>query len=696
MHFYTSSYRSSLARLGLLCGASLAAIVTGAPSAMAQTASGPAQLEEVVVTAERRTTNVQETATSIAVVAGQELVSQGVTQLDDALKGLAGIAVSQGPTGLDATIRGIGPSLPVNIGGDAGISTTYDGVYSAAAIASRTGYYDLARIEVLRGPQGTLYGRNAEGGALNIISNNPSQEYEGSVSATIGNYDLTSFTGMVNLPVTDALALRVAAIATKRDGYLSNGQDDNDAVGLRVKALYKPTDALTVLGGLEYFAVQGKGPGTVTAFVNAPSADRAYVSPRPTDQQYERDGYKLWSQIDLNLGFGQLTVIPAYQFASALKQRSFTGLTSAVAPGQGHLEQSSLEVRLASASDARFEWIVGAYYYDNEDAALNQRSAIASGGTVIANPTSAPSNVITQAESLGVFAQVKIPVADRLKVVAGIRHSDDEKSQYRTATMVRPVKARFDQVDWKLGLEYKPSDDVLLYATAATGYRPGGISPAPPNPQFDSETLMSYEAGIKSDLFAKRLRLNGSLYYYKYENYQVPNLTPSAFGLELLIANLPEVVNWGGELEAQWLLTDADRVSASVAYLNSEVKRPYLIRLPPPGTQVNGQPLPNSPEWTLSASYEHDFDLGAYRLTPSATARYSDEYYVTIPRQPLSIQKAYWETDLSLGLRPIDGDWKVNAFVRNLSEEVVKSNYIGGNMTLASPRTYGVSVTANF
>jgi iron complex outermembrane recepter protein len=239
----------------------LAVGAAGAAEAAASAAADTATLEEVVVTAEKQVSSIQRTAVSVAAVLGEDIATHGVTQLDEALKSLPGVVISQGPTGFNPTVRGIGPSLPTNLGGDAGISTNYDGVYNNADIFSRAGFYDLARIEVLRGPQGTLYGRNAEGGVLNVVSANPSHEQQSTGGITLGSYNLRQFTGMINMPLSDSLAVRLAASSVKRSGFLSNGQDDNDAQGVRAKLLWTPSEAVSLLVGGEWTNVGGAGIG---------------------------------------------------------------------------------------------------------------------------------------------------------------------------------------------------------------------------------------------------------------------------------------------------------------------------------------------------------------------------------------------------------------------------------------------------
>jgi iron complex outermembrane receptor protein len=693
----------------------------------AQDAAAAAELEEVVITAEKHESSIQNAPVAVSAVSGAEILSGGVTQLDDALKYLPGVVVSQGPGGgFDATIRGVGPSLPTNLGGAAGISTTFDGVFTDNSIASRVGFYDLARIEVLRGPQGTLYGRNAEGGVVATISNNPTFQSQGSASGEIGNYGLVHFTGMLNVPVNDTFAIRVAGGTVQRRGYLSNGQDDNNAVGVRFKALYRPSEAISILWGTEVNRVSGEGQGTVPAFRTSPDVSVAYTNTWPTGQIYERHGYKLWSQLDADVGIGTLTALPSYQRLNYPKQLSATGLVFSHAEGNDPVIERAAELRLASKPESRFSWIVGYYVYSQGILQSNRSTSIcvttatgctllttapAAGtqSTIVDRPGGTPNLIYSTAKSTGVFAQTTIPLGQALRAIAGIRRSMDDKTvaNYSNTNAVLigvSYAGSWSSTDWKAGLEYDLNPNSMLYLTAATGYRPGGFSPAPPsaadpNPRFENEKLRSYEFGSKNEFLNKTLRANLSVYHYNYSDYQFPNLFPrvGAPGFDLAVLNLPKLKVEGAELELQYLLTEVDRLGVTGTYLKSEVNSPVVVTLPPPGTQLLGQPLPNSPRFVSVVSYQHGFMLaGGGKLTPSVTARYAAQSYVTIPDQPLSHQAAYCEVDASAGFDAADGKWSVNVWGKNLSSVVVKSNYVGNNMTLESPRTFGVVLSARF
>ncbi len=664
-------------------------------------------LEEITVTAQKRTESLQDASVAVNAVSGDVLTEQGVIQLDSALLSMPSVTVSQSPQGgMVATVRGVGPSLPTQIGGEVGVSTNYDGVYNNEDVSAKTGFYDLARIEMIRGPQGTLYGRNAEAGVLNIVSNNPVQKSESTFSAGIGNYNLIQFSAMGNFPVTDTLAVRIAASSNSREGFLSNGQDDNGAKGLRAKMLWAPGESFSLLLGTELTKIDSKGNGDVdiAPFMTGkiPDASEAYSNSYPEEQVYKRHGYKIWAQLDADLGIASLTAIPAYQWLSNPEQLMLTGFTKSMAPGEGALIQKSLEIRFASKPSSQVSWIAGLYGYDLEQQPrLTIGTALGEGNTIILRTGATTTKDKYDAQSRGVFAQATIPLLEKLRAIAGVRKSWDEKDNYYSNTDSKH-NAEWSSFDWKAGIEYDISADSMLYFTASTGYRPGGMSPAPDfnHEVFKEEKLYSYEIGSKTELLNKKMRFNASIYYYDYKNYQVSNLLPNPtfpvgpmFYLDII--NLPKVTNKGGELEVQYLLTKYDNLSASVSYIDSEVVDPVMIT--PQFVQLGGQPLPNSPKWSFNGTYEHNFilDSGA-SITPQLNLKYIDDSYVTVPPIPMSNQPSYTLFNAGMLVSSLSGQWSLNLYGKNLTNEVVKSAAIGMALSVQSPRTYGMTINIKF
>ena len=260
----------------MLTGSTALACLAIASSAVAQTAApapADAALEEVVVTAQRREENVQRTAIAITAISGQDIVKRGDTSLDAVLAATPSVQIQGNSSGAQVYVRGIGSNNDPVYGNPA-VNLNIDGVYQQQPAAVTGGMYDIARVEVLRGPQGTLYGRNATGGSINVITNDPSDGFAGSGSIQLGNYSQKRVEGMVNAPVTDTLAVRVAFTSERRDGYLSNGDSDADSIAARLKILYKPSDDLRLLVGASYIDEKGSPQGSVPAPISSSLIER--------------------------------------------------------------------------------------------------------------------------------------------------------------------------------------------------------------------------------------------------------------------------------------------------------------------------------------------------------------------------------------------------------------------------------------
>ncbi|NML93010.1 TonB-dependent receptor plug domain-containing protein [Novosphingobium sp. TW-4] len=303
-------------KTGWNCSMGAIALVMMAPALAhaAEDAPGGAEppvagITDIIVTAQKTTSTIQKTPISIAVVTGQQISALAQTGADGALQNVAGVEVQGAARGFVISIRGLGTDTPPGVG-ESSVSTNFDGVYSIRAEANTIGFYDLDRVEVLRGPQSTLYGRNATGGVVNMISANPKLgETSGSANIGVGNYSLFRGEAALNVPIGETLALRVSGTGISRDGYLSNGHNDQKGAGVRAKLLWKPTEDLSVLAGYESAWIKGKGQGAVES-ANFTTGDY-YTTADPGIGGQNYHGYKVWSQIDWKVGPGTLTIIPA-------------------------------------------------------------------------------------------------------------------------------------------------------------------------------------------------------------------------------------------------------------------------------------------------------------------------------------------------------------------------------------------------
>jgi iron complex outermembrane receptor protein len=687
--------------------AALACILGGQP-ALAQTVPEPApavddaggaaaprtgkqELRTVVVTAQRHAQSLQKTAISIVALDGAELAEQGVSNTAEALKNITNVEVQGAARGNVIAMRGLGSDLPPGMG-ESAVSTNFDGVYNFRAEGTTAGLFDLDRIEVLRGPQGTLYGRSAAGGVVNFLTRDPEiGKLGGNASLEFGSYGLVRTEGGANLPLSDKLAVRISGTSIDRKGYLTDGFNDDVSSAGRVKVLFKPTSKLSLLAGMERVRLEGKGPGFI-AQANWLDEDKRLeaVSGPGTEVGYQRYVQsKRWLEANLDLGFGVLTVIPAWQRADGEVYRKLDSSRAAGSEEQHNLDpqdarQDSLEVRLASGARAPVQWVAGYYGYKMSSGALCLINC--------APADFAPNPNIGATDSKALFGQATVPLTAQLRATAGVRSTrDDKRASSVTGT---DMADRWKHTDGKLGIEFDLARDAMVYATYATSYRPGGFNGLPMAVQplrFESEELKSTELGIKSRLFGNTLQVNADVFNLDYRNYQIVDFSPPTYSR---ISNVPKQTIRGLEVDSRMLLGRFGALRASVALLDARLGQftPYGT-----STSIEGQALPHAPKRTFKAGYEFPIDLGSgAELALRADARYVSEQYVSATENANTLQESHATGDLSAIYRSADGHWSVTAYVRNVNDYVAKTANFAGFTMVSAPRTAGVILGTKF
>jgi iron complex outermembrane recepter protein len=701
-------------QFALFTATALSALLQAVP-ARAQTAPAEAQqqaadkdkpdsrvkLDIVTVTAERRAANVQKTSISMDVVSAADIAEQGLSSGSEILKNIANLEVQGAARGNIISIRGVGSDMPPGMG-ESAVSTNYDGVYNFRAEMNTLGFFDLERVEVLRGPQGTLYGRNAASGVVNYVTRDPELggKFGGQASLEIGNYNLARGEMGFNLPINDMLALRASAAAISRSGFLSDGFNDAKASGLRLKALFKPTRELRIVAGVEKLHLGGKGVGMIpAAYWNDASTRLSAERHVDDDGSYDGaesvgyqnyDSSKLWSQVDADLGFATLTVIPAFQKATGDAYRkwdaSHQGAESwSLDPDPAR--QKSVEVRLAANPGSALQWVSGAYHYDMRNVQ-----------TCLLNCNTTPVTIDTTL-SKAVFGQLIYALSPVSRVIAGLRRTSDKKTNIN-----RLDGETWASTDGKLALEYDLGPTALAYSSFATAYRPGGFNTFnTANPRFEAEHLKSLELGLKSRLMEERLQLNAALFRMNYKDYQAIdnylNPAPTSASDTFLsnVMNVPKQTISGLEAEAQALLPSHTRLRASFTYLHAKLGD---LRLHDFATateySMQGRPLPHAPKLTVKGGIEHPFIVDGGDLTLRLDARYVAKQYVSISESADSLQPAYSQYDLSAQYRPDSDKWGLNFYVKNASNYVPRTAYFYGYNTVGAPRTVGVLLTTKF
>jgi len=694
-----------------LCVAAAAASVSVGAGAQEGLASGAARdddLGTIIVTAQRRAQDVQATPIAITVLDGTDLQTRAVTGTEEFLRDLPGVEIRKSPAGASVYVRGIATQQG---GGelDPGISFSIDGVYHPFMESSFAAFSDLERVEVLKGPQGTLYGRNAIAGAVNVITRSPRiGDRSGFAQVTVGDYGARGLTAATNIPLGDRLALRVSGDYQNRDGYLNDGSEDQNVWAGRAKLLWEATDALRIelRGDHTEYDMLGYAP------VYYPFRDDPYTQ-FPTPEEPSQAGFVngFSMQADLDLGFGTLTYIPGYKHK---KNRNATDGGGTFIRSYVFDDQWTHELRLASNETTPLSWIVGAYYYRGVN------------DTGLSFFTTIDQHVVTT--SYAAFGQTTYSVTDRLRLTGGLRFTRDEKTEDGLNTLggmlvseIHDINWTWDNWTWRADAEFDVTPDSMLYGSVSTGFKAGGTSlVAGPAAVFDPEKLTAYEVGWKNRLFDRALVMNVSAYYYDYSNYQASFVAPNpAFGGASVrrIANAGNAKIKGAELELGWLPTPQDNLRATVAWIDGTFGR-YIVPTPDPAVfnDYSGSKLGAVP-WAVTASYSHDFLLrDDARLTPQLAARFNStawrdaRQYATVGpwgpagtyANPVAQQDDFVKLDFYLNLAWQDDKYRLSAFVKNLTDEVVFTgatlNAVTGvgNASLEPPRTFGATFSVNW
>ncbi|MFZ0267483.1 TonB-dependent receptor [Caulobacter sp.] len=614
-----------LRKSGLLLGAGFAALCF-ANTALAQEASSTA-LDEVVVTAERRSENLQKVPVSVAVVGGDQLRAiQGGGDDIISLSGKVPSFYAETTTGRIFPrfyIRGLG-NIDFYLGASQPVSIIQDDVVLEHVVLKSNPVFDVRQVEVLRGPQGSLFGRNTTAGIVKFDTIRPSETLQGRASASYGTYGTTTFDGGIGGPIADKLMFRVSALYQHRDDYVDNtfagtsadgtvtpqknamgGFDEKD---VRVQLLATPTEQLTVLAS----AHARNYEGTSTLFLrqaltkgsnkpNAPRDSVAFDEAANNPQAYDTQGASL--NIGYDFGPVTLTSISAYETTNGYSRGDTDGGAAANYPVGGlpngfgqsmgqvrDLDQLTQEIRLASNGDGQLKWQVGAMYFDSRDTTdFYQRAYFLKPGTTGYNPNNwvELDNLNT---SWAVFGQVSYKLTDALTITGGLRDTYDAKKTklVRTANTAanavtyagrRYVRLSDEQVSWDLSANYEVNPDLNLYARAAKGFRGPTIQgrSAVFNTDFttaDSETILSWEAGFKSTLLDNTLRLNASAFTYEVSDIQLNGNDSNGNGV---LFNADKAKAYGLEADAEWRPISNLTLTAGLSLLHSEIndKRVY-------------------------------------------------------------------------------------------------------------------------
>ena len=729
-------------------------------------------LQDIVVTAQRRTESLQRAAIAASAVTGDTLINAGVTDPSQLTKLIPALTVQ--PVGISSSffIRGVGATA-INSFQENAVAFSVGGVFYARPTAPAGTFFDLDRIEVLKGPQGTLYGRNATGGAINLIPRRPKLgEYGADLVAEYGNYNAFKVQAGVNIPIGTNAALRVAGQVVDRKGYLSDGYDDEKVQAVRATLLIEPSDRFSMLFSGDYTHQGGKGigavlvPTPVTPNAPNPSERIGAADPRITSilQQLtynqfrfippfsslpadtirnivtvpRQDGFQdstFWgASVTANgdMGFADLTTILAYRKSEPDILTYAPGFPGRFTETN---DQMSAEVRLTSKNQGPLSYVLGAFYfYEQQDGYNNYNQGL------LANTEYLPR---LKTESKAAFGQLTYAIADSFRVVAGGRYTQEDKkltgSTRNTSFFVPnppfvPISGdlSFGKFTWKAGIEWDVAPRSLVYANVSTGFKAGGFYPSVGRNTYDPETLTAYTVGAKNRFFNNTVQLNLEAFYWEYRDQQISYVgpieaTPGNFAQAGVTVNAGRARMYGGEAELLFQPTREDTFGATVQYLNSRYQSLVYNAISTSGAPLvtscavsndtrtatppirlfvvdcSGKPGVNSPEFTINLSYEHRFTLGGgYNLTAGARSRIETSSWLNLDYLAYQRRDGSMTSDLYLTLNAPDNRWSLTGFVNNVEDSTV---YAGGLtrpivnstlLTLRPPRTYGARVGFHF
>lgn len=690
---------------GMLAGASFAqAIDSGSGSGRSMALP---QLEEIIVTAQKRRQPIQSVAVAVSAWTGDWIETAGIENLMDLALYAPGVVVSNNSSAGRIYVRGIGNNLDF-LGSQGAVALHIDGVFQARPWVAYYDFIDVERIEVLRGPQGTLYGRNATGGAINIISAAPSNDFTAAAKLSIGNYDAVDFSGTVSSAVTDTVAARLSITRNTRDAFTENLQpgrqdmNDEDMWALRGALRLASSENLDLQLLGHYLSRENTGQAVVpttdglAAQLGARSNANPFAVSHNTDSFFHARNCAATALATLRIGDGlALESITAYaqNAVSELIDTDGTEIDAISFRNREDHQQFSQELRLQGTSvGERLEWQAGLYYLDENTSDTGVVFIPAAGFDV-------PVGGRTDNTASAVFAQLTYALGDRLSITSGLRYSNEK---IRSSSGI----AGGDESTWNdwtphISLEYQPSENAFFYASITKGFKSGGYNVLGTGESFAPENVWSYEIGNKIDWFQDRLRLNSSIFYSRYEDQQVNTFTGAGLAG---IDNAAKSTIFGAEAEAFAVPAAGLEIGASLSYLDAEFDE-YLAADPFLGVvDLAGVRMSNAPEfsatvfvdYSLRTSVRAVFDLHVDYV-------WQDDVKYDVFDNSTTSQSAFGLLNASIAYEAPDKNWKLRLWARNITDESYFTSHAKLNFTptgivsfTGKPRTFGLELSYTY
>ncbi len=714
------NYRAILAGASLMVLSTATAVQAQAQSGTTEPQAGPAfQVDDIIVTARRQAERLQDVPSAVTAFSSETLYRNQAQTLGDLQSLVPNLSLHVGDAS-NAVIylRGIGQIDSISFN-DPGVGVYLDDVYLGRVQGSFLEVVDPQQIEVLRGPQGTLYGRNTIGGAVKFTSEKPGATPEGYIEAAIGSYDERRLRARLSGPlVSDQLLGSIALAASSRDGYTTNLHDgqsdgDKDMIAGRATLLYQPNDRFSA--NLTLDASQNRPDRSRTPHRDTPiySVNTGAMRPIIADPYTVDVTYNDLERLDtsgvaltLTYDSGPFT----FKSISAYREMEYrTHLDLDASPDQSFgiydfedQDQTSQELQVLYHGE-RLSAVAGLFYFQENDWTFG--GAVAPDffldlGFILPFPLNSAGLRVSDNESIAAYGQLDYELSDRASLTVGLRYTHETKSTDNRGEFFLPATAptaedmerlfgqglgygasgyqaeeSWDSVTPRIALNYKVSDDVLAYVSAAQGFKSGGFNGriTTAAQSFDPETLWSYEAGLKSDLFDGRARLNLAAFFQDYKDLQLSRFAadPVTGDFSAVFDNAGGAEFYGLEAEFSAQLSQALRFDGNLAYLHSEYTE-YIDG----GVDISDQrELVNAPEWSGRAGLTYHASLGDLGdLTLSGGASYRSKTYLTVSSSEILAQDGYWLADASILFTPRNAPWTVLLSGKNLTDEAYKEH----------------------
>lgn len=736
-----SNILSSIITAGLGCGLAAAGMAQGV-------------LEEIIVTAQKREESLQDLAASITAFNSAAIEERRLGDMANLAMATPGVSYRENANSAQVSIRGVG-LLVVNGVAEANVATHVDGVFQPRTSASTLQMEDMERIEILRGPQGTLYGRNATGGTINYVSAKPTDEFEGSVTAGFGDYDWKKFSGYVSGPlIDDSVSGRLSAYYDERDGYYDNIFLDRDTFGSESKGVrgaisWTPTDNLSVDlsarhdeqendGGAVQALLRGTNPivdgleasgqipvGSVIQDLDSheTAAELFGSSEKETNAFVAEINYDL----NDNISIKSLTGYTDHEFEDLIDgdgtNLGIVNVGNASKNERRHAESQafSQEFNFSGATfDDRLNWLVGLYYFTEDHDFMSPIEfpdpavqVILGQGVALLSQEQGPFEEET--ESKAVFADVTYAMTDDVRLGLGVRYTEDTKDFTQTSmveldlgvpiTVVScedlEINQEFDHTNYRVRAEWDVANDAMVYAQWQDGFKDGGLNVSVCNDTFPEEEIDAWEVGAKTSWLEGKLVLNLSAFYYGYDNLQILKFENA---VDIAVEPVPESTIQGAEIELLAGIADNWVLDVGVALLDAEIDEfeAFDASNPQLGVQdLSGNGLPQTPDHTINVGLEYglDTDIGSFQLRGEVF--YSDSFNFSTFDNSYEAQDDYTVLNLYANYTNPSDSYMLRAFVRNATDEEYYNFLINAATTgvagdYAPPRTYGVELNYRF